>query len=81
MWERTKVGWHVAMYGLLATVAVSLVIDDGLSTRQRWIGLALVAALTVAYTVLGRPVLGQERIGPAMAYIVVAWAGFFAHGA
>ncbi|HJY24949.1 MAG TPA: sensor histidine kinase [Actinomycetes bacterium] len=77
MWERTKVGWHVAMYGLLATVAVSFVIDDGVSTRQRWIGLALVATLTVAYTVLARPVLGQERIGPAMAYIVVAWACFF----
>ena len=77
MWERTKVGWHVAMYGLLAIVAVSFVIDDGVSTRQRWIGLALVAALTVAYTVLARPVLGQERIGPAMAYIVVAWACFF----
>jgi signal transduction histidine kinase len=77
MWERTKVGWHVAMYGLLATVAVSLLIDDSQSTRQTWTGLIVLAALAAAYTVLGRPVLGDDRVGPAVAYIVVAWLGFF----
>jgi signal transduction histidine kinase len=77
MWERTKVGWHFAMYGLLATVAVSLLIDDGLSTRQTWTGLIVLAALIAAYTFLGRPVLGEDRVGPAVAYIVVAWLGFF----
>lgn len=77
MWERTKVGWHVAMYGILATVALSFLIDDALTARQLWTGLGILAALAVAYTVFARPVLGEERVGPAIAYLVVAWAGFY----
>jgi hypothetical protein len=62
MWERSKVGWHIATYGLLAVIAVSLLAVDGVSERERWIGLALVVILTASYTVLGRPALGRSAL-------------------
>ncbi len=77
MWERTKVGWHVATYGLLGIVAVSLLIDDSLSDRERLGGLALVGILTASYTAFGRPALGEDRFGLATIHLVISWAGFF----
>ena len=77
MWERTKVGWHVVTYGLLAVIAISLLADTDLSGRQRLTGLAIVAVLVASYTFLGRPALGEERIAPAAAHLAITWAGFF----
>jgi signal transduction histidine kinase len=77
MWERSKVGWHIATYGLLAVIAVSLLAVDDVSERERWIGLALVVILTASYTVLGRPALGEERLAFAVPHLVITWAGFF----
>jgi signal transduction histidine kinase len=77
MWERSKVGWHLAMYGLLAVVAVSLLANSTLSTSERLGGLALVGVMLASYTMLGRPALGEDRVGPAVVHLLLTWASFF----
>ena len=72
-WERSLPGWHAACYGLLAVLAISLVLDD-LSTTQRAVGLALTAGYALAYTLLGRHLLGKDddvRGSPYLLVVVV----------
>jgi signal transduction histidine kinase len=67
-----RVGWHVAYAVLAAMTAVLLVVDDGISSVDRYTGLAILAAACGWYAAVGRRALdtGSSRAG--LAYVAVA---------
>jgi signal transduction histidine kinase len=77
MWERMRIGWHLVAYGLIGVVTVGLLSSDTVSGRERWLGLGLLALLWTAYTLLGRPALGEDRLAPGLTYLIIGWGCFF----
>lgn len=72
-WERTRFGWHATFYGLIAVLAVIVLLDDSVSQGEQPVALLVVAAVAVAYTFIGRRALGGERYSLSFAYLAPVW--------
>jgi len=70
---RSIPGWHAAFYGVVAIVAVIVLLDGG-TTAEDGITVGALVLLAVVYTTLGRKGLGQEPPSrPGYAYLAVAY--------
>jgi signal transduction histidine kinase len=74
-WERTRVGWHVVVVGLLALLAAALLLDRPWD-RGTGLGLAIVAGLAALYVTVGRRALGADDTRLGLLYLVPAWLLF-----
>jgi signal transduction histidine kinase len=73
-WQRSKIGWHATAFGLFAVMTAVVALDSDVSRRERPVAFVLVAALTVAYTLIGRSALGADDVRRSVAYLLPAWA-------
>jgi signal transduction histidine kinase len=73
-WQRSKIGWHATAYGLFAVMTAVVGLDSDVSRRERPVAFALVGALTIAYTLIGRSALGADDVRRSVAYLLPAWA-------
>ena len=70
-WQRSKRGWHVTWYALVALTAVGVVLDPdrGSGAAGTLTGLAALGALALLYAGLGARLLetgGEEELRPAL---------------
>lgn len=73
VWERTKVGWHVAFGVFVVATAVVLVVDDTTPDLHRWIALMLLAGMCAAYVCVGSRALHAAANTPrSWAYLGIA---------
>jgi signal transduction histidine kinase len=77
-WDRTRIGWHVAFYVLVAVAALPFVIDASLPSTRRVFGLAVVGMLAAWYGLLGRRLLGTDAGWLGLVYVLGVLAGFLA---
>ncbi len=75
-WRTTVVGVHVISAVVWVLAVVSVVVGDAVDADRRAPALAVLAALAVAYVVLGVPAISAGARGRAVAYLVVLVAAF-----
>lgn len=69
-WERSRIGWHVTMYGVLAAATVPAVLDlDAVS-------LATSALLAISYATLGTRALSRGSLRAGVAYVPLGYLAF-----
>ncbi|WP_162606200.1 sensor histidine kinase [Jiangella asiatica] len=77
-WQRTAVGFHAVYLGLLGLLALMIGSSDDLSSRNRLIGLLVVATMAVVYLLIGRRLLEtEERDWRTPIQLTVSWAGLY----
>jgi signal transduction histidine kinase len=77
MWRRQQPAWHAAMAVVwVAAVVVTIVDEPG--PLGRWVSLALLGLMAVAYAVLGRRAMAHYDIRYAIAYLVISWGSLLA---
>ncbi|WP_051425844.1 sensor histidine kinase [Jiangella gansuensis] len=77
-WQRTTVGFHTVYLGLLGLLVVMIGSSDNLSSRERLVGLLVVAAMAVVYLLFGRRLLETEqRDWRTPIQLGVSWAGLY----
>ncbi|TNM61505.1 sensor histidine kinase [Streptomyces sp. NP160] len=59
-WERSRVGWHAAWYGVLAVTAVAVLALSSAPLAARLTGVAALAAAAALYLVVGTRLLGER---------------------
>lgn len=59
-WERTRVGWHTAWYGVLAVTAVAVLSLVQAPLTARLAGVAALAVAAALYRVVGSGLLGER---------------------
>ena len=72
-WERSTAGWHITFYGLVAVMAVVIVVDSDLDAGDRPGALGLLVVLLSMYALVGRRALGGFQLGRSLAYLGAAW--------
>ncbi|MEH3077117.1 MAG: histidine kinase [Quadrisphaera sp.] len=63
-WERSRVGWHAAWYGVLAVTAVAVLTLSGAPLADRLTGVAALAGAAGLYATVGTRLLAQSVTGP-----------------
>ncbi|PWJ52870.1 Signal transduction histidine kinase [Quadrisphaera granulorum] len=66
-WERSRVGWHAAWYGVLAVTAVAVLALAGAPLPERLTAVAALTAAAVLYGVVGTPLLTDRCSMPGYA--------------
>ena len=74
VWQRTRVGWHIAFGLLVALAAVLATTESGTPIAVRGVTLGLLALLCVAYAVLGVRLLHAEHRPRGLVYVVLGGA-------
>jgi hypothetical protein len=59
-WERSRVGWHAAWYGVLAVTAVAVLALSSAPLADRLTGVAALAAAAALYLAVGARLLGDR---------------------
>lgn len=73
-WARDVKWWDAAFYVVMA-LNLMLLLRSGLDERARWLASAVVGAIVVAYTTLGRRAARTREQGRALAYLAVLLTG------
>ncbi|MGQ7296291.1 sensor histidine kinase [Quadrisphaera sp. KR29] len=60
-WERSRVGWHAAWYGVLAVTAVAVLALSGAPLAARLTGVGALTAAAVLYLLVGTGLLREGR--------------------
>lgn len=60
-WERSRVGWHAAWYGVLAVTAVAVLALGSAPLDRRLVGAASLAGAAVLYAAVGSRLLGDDE--------------------
>ncbi|MFB9375493.1 sensor histidine kinase [Kineococcus gynurae] len=73
-WERSRIGWHAAWYGVLLITAVAVVVLQGFS-GSGVLAVAVLAAAAGWYALLGVRLLAEDRPGPTSVARYAAYTG------
>jgi signal transduction histidine kinase len=77
MWRRQQPAWHAAMAVVWGAAVVVTIVDEP-GPLGRWVSLALLGLMAVAYAVLGRRAMAHYDIRYAIAYLVISWGSLLA---
>lgn len=74
-WERSRVGWHAAWYGVLAVTAVAVLALAQAPLADRLVGVAALAAAAGLYALLGARLLAETEEVPGALRRYAAYTG------
>ncbi|TXR52735.1 sensor histidine kinase [Quadrisphaera setariae] len=74
-WERSRVGWHAAWYGVLAVTAVAVLTLSGAPLADRLTGVAALAGAAGLYAAVGTRLLAQSVTGPRAVATYAVYTG------
>lgn len=74
-WERSRVGWHAAWYGVLAVTAVAVLTLSGAPLADRLTGVAALAGAAGLYATVGTRLLAQTAAGPRAVATYAVYTG------
>lgn len=74
-WERSRVGWHAAWYGVLAVTAVAVLTLSGAPLADRLTGVAALAGAAGLYATVGTRLLAQSVTGPRAVATYAVYTG------
>ncbi|MBF5082076.1 histidine kinase [Quadrisphaera sp. INWT6] len=75
-WERSRVGWHAAWYGVLGVTAVAVLALAQAPLADRLVGVAALAAAAGLYAGLGARLLAETGEEPPTRSSLVRYAGY-----